>query len=112
MPAKTNSVEQRYAKVVQTLTKEPGVTLGSGKKGFGSGALQINAKMFAMLTSKNEFVVKLPKERVVELMDSKDGRQFDPGHGRLMKEWLVVDPKSKKNWTALAREAVLFVSGD
>lgn len=100
----------RYAKVVSTLSAHPSVSVGSGKRGFGSSALQVNNRIFCMLTSKEQFVVKLPKRRVYELVASGDGRQFDPGHGRLMKEWLAVEPSSNQNWLALAKEALEFVS--
>jgi len=44
------------------------VTVGSpGKKGFGSSAHQVNGKIFAMISSRGSFVVKLPKHRVESL---------------------------------------------
>ena len=106
----TTVAAARYAKVVSALSANPSVSVGSGKKGFGSSALQVNNRIFCMLTSKEQFVVKLPKQRVSELVASGDGRQFDPGHGRLMKEWLSADPSSSQNWLALAKEALKFVS--
>lgn len=105
-----NNAEDRYAKIVAAMRRSPGVTLGSKKKGFGSSALQINDKIFAMLSSKNEFVVKLPRERVDELVAAGKGERFDPGHGRLMKEWLVVAASAGRDWLPLAREAMKFVS--
>ena len=99
----------RYAHVVKALSKEDGVTVGAGKKGFGSSALQVHGKIFAMLSSKEQFVVKLPRERVDALVESAAGVRFDPGHGRVMKEWAVIDPASKDTWLALAREAMAFV---
>jgi len=105
-----STAEQRYAKIVATLLRESGVTLGSRTKGFGSAALKINNKIFAMLSSKQEFVIKLPKQRVDTLAASGSGVRFDPGHGRLMKEWLAVKPDSAESWLALAREAMRFVA--
>lgn len=61
-----------------------------------------------MMSSKGEFVVKLPKARVDDLVGSSQGRRFDPGHGRLMREWLVVEGGEAK-WVELAREACEFV---
>jgi hypothetical protein len=75
---------------------------GSGK-GFGSGARKVNGKIFAMMSSKEHFVVKLSEERVNALIAAGSGTRFDPGHGRLMKEWLVV--ADRKFWVPLAREA-------
>jgi hypothetical protein len=56
-------------------------------------------------------VVKLPKPRVEALVASEHGSHFDPGHGRLMKEWLSVAPTSDVEWLPLAREALAFVAG-
>jgi hypothetical protein len=64
-----------------------------------------------MLSSKGRFVVKLPRERVDELVGRGQGRYFDPGHGRLMKEWLEVGGPSI-SWLELAREAHAFASRD
>jgi hypothetical protein len=38
------------------------------------------------------------------------GKRFDPGHGRVMKEWLVVR-SGPETWLQLAREARQFVGG-
>ena len=109
--AKANtSVEEAYAKIVRTLSSSAGVTVGAkGKKGFGSSALRAKDKIFAMVSSKGAFVVKLPKERVDELVASGSGKRFDPGHGRIMKEWIELDSASQDSWLGLAREAKLFV---
>ena len=102
--------DAQFATAAQELTAEPGVTLGQkGKKGFGSSALQVDGKIFAMLTSAKLLVVKLPRARVEELVAAGKGRQFDPGHGRLMKEWLVFGEVSTAQWLESAREALRFV---
>ncbi|MFZ0074298.1 MAG: TfoX/Sxy family protein [Xanthobacteraceae bacterium] len=75
---------------------------------FGSNGLKVDGKLFALFT-QGTLVVKLPKERVAALVAKGDGKPFDPGHGRLMKEWLtVVSPKL--SWNALAKEAHAFVA--
>ncbi|HEY8099395.1 MAG TPA: hypothetical protein VIF82_01480 [Burkholderiaceae bacterium] len=102
--------QRRFAAIAAVLADEPGVTLGSsGKKGFGSSALQVNGKIFAMVSSKGRFVIKLPKQQVEALQASGAGQQFDPGHGRLMKEWLELIPGSEESWLSLTREALRFV---
>ena len=100
---------QRYAKVIKEMLTNPGVTLGSSKKGFGSSALQVNKKIFAMLSSERKFVVKLPKQRVDELVTLGRGEHFDPGHGRIMKEWIALGLNSDEDWLMLAREAMKYV---
>jgi hypothetical protein len=64
-----------------------------------------------MVTSADEFVVKLPRPRVEELEASGIGQKFDPGHGRLMKEWLAVRANAENRWPELASEALDFVGG-
>lgn len=110
MSDSTSETQRRFEAVANTLTKEPNVTLGAaGKKGFGSSALQIGGKIFAMISSSGYFVVKLPKRRVETLVALGAGQRFDPGHGRLMKEWLSLDPASEEDWLSLAREALHIV---
>jgi hypothetical protein len=98
-----------YDALIKTFAREPGVTLGGGKRGFGANALQVNGKIFAMLTSKQELVVKLPKARVQALVDQGAGTAFDMGNGRVMKEWFVISAGSLSKASALAREAMQFV---
>jgi hypothetical protein len=105
------SLEARYARLAEVFLKRPRVTLDSGGKGFGSSALKVDARIFAMLSSRSEFVVKLPRKRVDELVESGQGRAFDAGKGRPMKEWLVVAPASSLDWSAIAQEALDFVGG-
>ena len=59
---------------------------------------------------RGEFVVKLPKTQVDELVSAGKGRRFDPGHGRLMKERVVISD-GKADWIELAEQAFRFVKG-
>jgi hypothetical protein len=70
-------------------------------------AFSVNGKIFAMLV-RGSLVVKLPKERVDDLVETGKGERFDPGHGRLMKEWISV-PAGGVPWVALAKEAHRYV---
>ncbi len=100
-------VDVRFASVAEAFAKDRSVSR-EGTKGFGAGALKINGKIFAMVSSRGAFVVKLPKVRVDEMVKAGQGEPFDPGHGRRMKEWLVVEDKGA-DWIKLAREACEFV---
>lgn len=104
--------EDRYAEIVAAFHDEPDVTHSSdadgSNKGFGSSALKVRGKLFAMLV-QGRIVVKLSRQRVDALIAVGDGERFDPGHGRLMKEWLAVEPASDAEWLPLAREAMAFV---
>jgi hypothetical protein len=99
--------EQLWRGISKTELARPGVTAGTG---FGrSEGLRISGKIFAMLV-KGELVVKLPKGRVEQLSASGTGHPFDPGHGRLMKEWVSVAPSASRRWRVLVEEARGFVS--
>ena len=54
--------------------------------------------------------MKLPRQRVDELIASGTGKRFDPGHGRLMKEWVTIATSHSRDWGTLAEEARQFVS--
>jgi TfoX/Sxy family transcriptional regulator of competence genes len=110
--------DPRTAKLVEVFRADPKLravaetfdaSSASGQpRKFGSNGLKVDGKLFALFT-QGTLVVKLPKERVAALIAKGDGKPFDPGHGRLMKEWLtVVSPKL--SWSALAKEAHAFVA--
>jgi hypothetical protein len=92
---------------VKAFAKDRSVSRES-RKGFGSGALKVNGKIFPMMSSNDKFVVKLSKKLVDELVRSGNGERFDPGQGRVMKEWVVVTA-DKVKWIELAKEAYDFV---
>lgn len=101
--------EERFATIVEELLNQPGITPPSQGKSFGSSGLKIHNKIFTMLV-RGRLVVKLPKARVDALITSGDGQRYDPRQdGRLMKEWLVLEPASNQDWLTLAREAMEFV---
>lgn len=81
----------------------------TGGTGFGrSEGLRIENKIYAMLAN-DELVVKLPKAQVDELVGAGVGRRFEPGTGRVMKEWLSVPPGASRRWKALVNDAKAFV---
>lgn len=100
--------EERYGRVEEALLGDPGVAR-SEKPGFGSSGLWVAGKVFVMLV-KGELVVKLPRQRVDALVEAGHGSRFEPGPGRVMKEWLTVPLDSPSDWLPLAREAKQFVA--
>jgi len=109
MPDRPTGVEKRFASIAARLGEREGVSLGSGKRGFGSDALTVHGRIFAMVT-RGQIVVKLPRDRVSELIERGDGLPFDAGKGRPMKEWVVLSESSRRRWQSLAGEACDFVS--
>ncbi len=82
----------------------------SKKRKFGSSGLRIKGKVFAMMSSNGEFVVKLSRERVDRMVASGEAARFDPRrNGHVMKEWAVIAPTSKTKWLEVAREAKNFI---
>jgi hypothetical protein len=43
-------------------------------------------------SSKDNLILKLPEKRVDELVSSGEGTRYDPGRGKIQKEWLAVKP--------------------
>jgi hypothetical protein len=103
--------ETLFERLVARFAVDPSVTPPSASDGgkFGASGLKVHGKIFAML-SKGELVVKLPRQRVDDLIASGTGRRFDPGHGRLMKEWVTIAPRDSRYWGKLAQEALEFVA--
>ena len=100
--------------LVETFSGAPDVTLPTddptAKRGFGSSALKVKDKIFAMLVG-DQLVVKLPRTRVDALVAAGDGERFHPRHdGRVMKEWLVTVPGHEDEWLTLAQEAMWYVA--
>ena len=99
--------EQTWAPIAKAQLETRGVTGGTG---FGNNeGLRISGKIFAMLVG-SELVVKLPRDRVDELVDAGVATRFDAGKGRPMKEWASVPASASRRWKALVDEARAFVS--
>jgi TfoX/Sxy family transcriptional regulator of competence genes len=103
------SVERRFSALADALQGRSGVALGSAKRGFGSDALQVDGRIFAMVT-RSQIVLKLPAERVRDLIQSGHGSPFDAGKGRPMREWVALDEDAYQTLLPLAEEALAFVA--
>lgn len=97
-------VDPRFQPVMDAFAGAPVVTQGKTMSSYG---LKVHGKIFAMF-GKGRFVVKLPKVRVDRLVSEGNGERFDPGHGRVMQEWVVVRDGTL-DWVEIAREAYGFV---
>jgi len=98
--------DPKFLPVIEAFAGDRQVTRG---RMFGSVSLKVNSKVFAMLV-KGKFVAKLPKDRVDQLVASRIGEYFDPGHGKLMKEWVAL-AGTVNQWVDLSKEARRFVGG-
>ena len=98
---------EAFERLAGRFVSEAGVSRGTG---FGSSpGLRVHGKIFAMLAG-DALVVKLPRDRVDQLVASGAGARFDPGHGRVMKEWVTLPVTRADDWERLAAEAFAFVA--
>jgi hypothetical protein len=104
-----SAAEIKYAQLTKAFLERANVTCEG--KGFGSSALKVNGRIFVMLTPRGDFVAKLPRQRVDDLIAADAGLPYDAGKGRPMKEWVVIRPESQLEWASVAEEALAFVSG-
>jgi TfoX/Sxy family transcriptional regulator of competence genes len=98
--------EELFTSVAEALGGGDGITRA---RMFGAPGLKVRGKVFACLV-KGELVVKLPRPRVDALVAAGEAERFDPGMGRLMKEWAAVPPAGDGAWLDLATEARDFVA--
>lgn len=102
LASQPTSKSELFARLATELTHDGGIDdpPPAGAKGFGSGALKVNGKIFAMSVDES-LVLKLPRARVLALIESGAGTPFDPGHGRVMKEWVVlIFTSNRSHWRA------------
>jgi len=107
-PAATadGQLDPQLVPIARAFEDDRNVSLG---KMFGSIGLKVNGKVFAMVV-KGRFVAKLPEARIDALVAAGRAERFDPGHGKLMREWLSV-ASGEVSCLELAREAHRFVKG-
>ena len=103
--------EVRYQDLIDDLLGCPGVTPPPGGSGFGRGAVRFQKKIFVMFV-RGRLVLKLPAERVEELVAAGEGVRLDANKGTPMREWFSVDPEAGLPWLPLAREALDFAQAE
>ena len=101
--------EALFQRVVDRFSADPSVEPPAPGGKFGASGLKVEGKLFALL-SKGELVVKLPRQRAEQLVAEGTARPFDPGHGRLMKQWATISRRESRSWDELAEEARRFVA--
>lgn len=77
---------------------------------FNSGGLKArpSGRFFAAV-SHERLLVKLPAGRVAELVAAGAGQPFHSG-GRLMREWVLLEPSDEATCAAYVEEAHAFVA--
>ena len=71
--------------------------------------LRVGKEFLGLVDCKGSgLVVKLPKQRVAEIIASGKGQSFAPA-GRVSSEWLSVPRVNRRHWLGLLREGIEFV---
>lgn len=78
----------------------------------GFPCLRVAGAFFASCDHRTgDLVVKLPRDRVAQLIADGTGKPFAPA-GRTFREWVLIDDRDETRWTALIDEARQFVGGN
>jgi hypothetical protein len=58
-----------------------------------------------------DLIVKLPRERVRQLVAAGTGKAFAPA-GRIFREWVLIQDRDPDRWAKLIDEALAFVEAE
>ena len=77
----------------------------------GVPCLRVSGAFFASCDPRSgDLIVKLPRDRVEQLIRAGAGKPFAPA-GRTFREWVLIADRDPARWAALIDEARAFVSG-
>lgn len=97
----TDSTPNVFSLLIAAYRSDPNV---GNKKLFGFDCLRYKGELFLKLDN-NEIVIKLPRQRVLELVNSKKMKPYKKGNGQTLKEWGVVICADKNEIFELVDEA-------
>jgi hypothetical protein len=99
--------EMLFWDLADDLLHEPGITTSTM---MGYPCLRQNGTFFACVErTTGHLIVKLPADRVQELVQSRRAAPFAP-NGRTFREWAAFSRPNRKEWTAMLDEARRFVN--
>lgn len=76
----------------------------------GHPCLRIDGDFFASLERRTgDLIVKLPADRVSEMIEDGSAEPFAPA-GRRFKEWALITDRDEARWEQLLQDAITFVS--
>lgn len=108
MPADRSADQRMFWELVAELRDvDPRVAEGTI---MGGRCVRVDGEFLALVDfSGSGLVVKLPRERVAELIDQGVGRPFAPA-GKVFREWVSVPTRDRRRWRSLLQEGVDFVA--
>ncbi len=103
----SRSPEELFWQLAAELQKrDPRITEGTIMNG---RCLRVGKEFLALVDYKGSgLVVKLPRQRVAELIDAGIGEPFAPA-GKVFNEWLSIPSADRALWRKLLHEGVAFV---
>ena len=76
----------------------------------GGRCARVDGEFLGLVDDRGSgMVVKLPKERVTELIEQGVGRPFAPAK-KVFREWVSVPKRDRRRWRSFLRESVEFVA--
>lgn len=99
--------ETLFAEIEESELTHRGVERGTM---MGAECLRVGGEFYAMVDRRNGgLIVKLPAERIAELIAAGRGQAFAPA-GKVFREWLFVAEPDVEVWRGLVDEARRFVA--
>ncbi len=76
----------------------------------GGRCARVDGEFLGLVDFKGSgLVVKLPRERVDELIEKGTAQPFAPA-GKVFREWASIPKRDRRRWKALLREGIAFVA--
>jgi hypothetical protein len=94
----------RFEDLIGELEGMPDLRRG---KAFGSPVIKVGGKIAASYRD-GQLVLKLPPERIAELIEREQGALFS-AYGKTMTGWIALSPAADAEWLPLTEEAIAFV---
>ena len=99
------SARELYDELTDDLLYDPAIGRATM---MGYPCVRLAGKFLASYDDKaGALVVKLPRERVTDLVDTQAGDPFAPA-GKVFREWIAITTVDRDLWRALLDEAAAF----
>ncbi|MGH2613941.1 MAG: hypothetical protein ACRDJC_01775 [Thermomicrobiales bacterium] len=100
--------EDRFWRAAASLLAQEGVTRSTM---MGFPCLRVDGRFLASYDrATGDLLVKLPADRVDQLLANGQGHAFSPA-GRRFREWVALPPAAESDWGNYLDEALRFVAG-
>jgi hypothetical protein len=107
MASTSEDHEARFGALAEPMLAQAGVSRSTM---MGLPCLRIDGQFFGSFDRRTgDLLVKLPEERVEQLVDAGRAHTFAPA-GRRFREWAAISPTRRRCWPALLKEALAFVA--